>query len=120
MKYNVNNTTVEITRKAAHIEVKATRRHGADGLIHFDKMDGYKIDTNIDGLDLTTYKLPDGYWFVLDAISGIAVSQAYTYKKAIERIIDLLTNNGIVTAVNMIKEGREACAAKWAKYIAAE
>ena len=119
MMYNVNGSTVEIIRKAAKTTVKAMRRHNSDFMVHFDGMEGYNITTNIDGMNLTTYN--NGHtWFILDSTSGIAVSQANTYKNAVDRFVNFLNNNGIDKALSMIDAGRADVMEKWSEYIAVE
>ncbi len=120
MKYTVNGKEFEVIRKAIKTDVKAMRRHNSDMLVHYDNMEGYNLQTNIEELNLTAYRNKYNRWFILDAISGISVSEAYTYKDAIQRFVNFLNNNGIEKAIELIEAGRADILKKWGKYIAAE
>ena len=119
MKYTVNGKVFEVIRKAIKTDIKAMRLHNSDALIHYDNMEGYNLQTNIEGLNLTAYHNKNR-WFILDSISGISVSEAYTYKDAIQRFVNFLNNNGIKKAMALIEAGRADTMKKWSKYIAAE
>lgn len=120
MKYNVNDEIFEVVRKSTKTDIKAMRRHDSDMLIHYDNMEGYNLQTNIEGLNLTAYRDKYNNWHILDAISGISVSKAYTYKDAIQRFVNFLNNNGTEKAIALIEVGRADTMKKWGKYIAAE
>lgn len=117
MVYTLNNgelVTITINRKPAN--VRAYIMHTKEGTVGYDTKRGHDITTDF-GLSLSTYTNDKtGIVYILDKESGIAISEAYTQKDAVLRVIKMLNNNGVAHFISLVKIGRERIFRQFLKY----
>jgi hypothetical protein len=117
MVYTLNNgesVTITINHKPAN--VRAYIMHTKEGTVGYDTKHGHDITTDF-GLSLSTYtNEKTGIVYILDKESGIAISEAYTQKDAVLRVIKMLNNNGVTHFIDLVKLGRKNTFEHFCKY----